>query len=129
MQSSLACRYKKQGGIQYLEKSGNSSQKYPGIAGNGIQGCGLKNRLLIFFILTKRMLLRKGFLLCLAMTVLLSFMSVRLEKQSETAVYAAVYTPDEALRTLFSEYTGLVKFISCDSEEEVKRNVIQSKTE
>ncbi len=129
VQSSLVCRYKKQGGIQYLEKSGNSSQKYPGIAGNGIQGYGLKNRLLIFFILTKRMLLRKGFLLCLAMTVLLSFMSVRLEKQSETAVYAAVYTPDEALRTLFSEYTGLVKFISCDSEEEVKRNVIQGKTE
>lgn len=87
------------------------------------------NSLYLFYILGKRLLLRKSYLLCLAITVILSFVAVNLERQSKTAVYVAIYTTDESLQLLFLEYEGLVNFIPCNSPEEVKRNVVQQNAE
>lgn len=89
----------------------------------------MKNQWYLFAILGKRTLCKKSLWVCLLLTMLLSTVAVRMEKQSETAVYAAVYTTDETLQMLFKEYDGLVHFLVCNSEEEVKRSVLQNKTE
>lgn len=83
----------------------------------------------LFIILAKRLLLRKSYLLCLAITVILSFVAVNLERQSKTAVNVAIHTMDESLQVLFSDYEGLVNFIICSDPEEVKRNVVQQNAE
>lgn len=89
----------------------------------------MKNSFTFFCILAKRLLSRKGFLLCLAVTLLVSVLAVRAEKESDTAVYAAIYAEDPEWEAIFSEYFGLVRFLICDSAEEVKRNVMQKKAE
>lgn len=83
----------------------------------------------LFVILAKRLLFQKSLWLCLLLTVLLSLFMVRLERQSQTAVYAAVYTEETAYRSLLSDSAGLVRFFFCESPQEVKRNVMQGKAE
>lgn len=80
-------------------------------------------------ILTKRLLLKKSFVLCLLLTVLVSVVAVQAEKQSQTKVYAAVYTEDGELGEVLSAYDGLIKFLLFDTEEELKRSVLTGKTE
>ena len=60
---------------------------------------------------------------------LLSVLQYNLEKQSDTVITAAVYTPDTELRELISEYDGLVHFLVCSDSEEVKRNVMRGNAE
>lgn len=90
---------------------------------NAVKGANL------FCILAKRLLFQKSLWICLVVTVFVSFAMVKAESRSETAVYAAVCTDDIILEKLFSEYNGLVTFIPCKNEEEVKRNVVQGKAE
>lgn len=83
----------------------------------------------LFQILGKRLLWKKAIWLCLAAMVLLSVLQYNLEKQSDTVITAAVYTPDTKLQELISEYDGLVDFLICSDSEEVKRNVMQGNAE
>lgn len=80
-------------------------------------------------IMTKRLLRKKSFFVCLLLTVLVSAATVRMEEQSDTVIYAAVFAQDEEWEQVLSEYDGLVRFLLCGSEEEVKRYVIQKKAE
>ncbi len=90
---------------------------------NAVKGSNL------FCILAKRLLFQKSLWVCLAVTVFVSLAMMKAESRSDTTVYAAFYTDDEALENLFSEYGGLVTFVSCKNEEEVKRYVVQGKAE
>lgn len=83
----------------------------------------------LFWILAKRLLWKKTIWICLAGMVLLSVLQYNLEKQSDTVITAAVYTPDTELRELISEYDGLVHFLVCSDSEEVKRNVMRGNAE
>ncbi len=83
----------------------------------------------LFCILAKRLLFQKSLWICLVMTVFVSLAMMKAESRSDTTVYAAVCTDDKILEKLFSEYQGLVTFLPCKDEEEVKRNVVQGKAE
>lgn len=92
-------------------------------------GSRTKKKPLLFWILAKRLLWKKTIWICLAGMVLLSVLQYNLEKQSDTVITAAVYTPDTELRELISEYDGLVHFLVCSDSEEVKRNVMRGNAE
>lgn len=83
----------------------------------------------IFVILAKRLLSKASLWITLGAVLLVSVILVNAERGSETSVYAAVFTEDAKFEKVLSEYEGMVKFVLCDSEEEVKRNVIQGKAE
>ncbi len=83
----------------------------------------------MFVILAKRLLSKCSLWVTLIAVLLVTVVMVNSEKRSKTSVYAVVYTPDAKYEQVLSEYEGMVKFILCDSEEEVKRNVIQGKAE
>lgn len=75
------------------------------------------------------MLCKKAFVVCLAITLLLSAVAVKIEKNSDTRIEAAVFTQDESLRELFAAYEGLVHFIICEDESEVTRHVMRGSVE
>lgn len=83
----------------------------------------------LLWISLKRMLCKKAFVVCLAITLLLSVVAVRIEKNSDTRIDAAVFTQDESLRELFAAYEGLVHFIICEDESEVTRHVMRGSVE
>lgn len=83
----------------------------------------------MFGILAKRLLSKVSLWVTLGVVLLLSVIMVNAEKKSQTSVYAAVFTEDAKFEKIFTEYEGVVQFVLCSSPEEVKRNVIQGKTE
>ena len=88
------------------------------------------NRALELLVISlKRMLCKKAFVVCLAITLLLSAVAVKIEKNSDTRIDAAVFTQDESLRELFAAYEGLVHFIICEDESEVTRHVMRGSVE
>lgn len=88
------------------------------------------NRALELLVISlKRMLCKKAFVVCLAITLLLSAVAVKIEKNSNTRIEAAVFTQDESLRELFAAYEGLVHFIICEDESEVTRHVMRGSVE
>lgn len=80
-------------------------------------------------ILTKRLLWQKSILCCLVVTVLGAGVAMRLESTSKAALYAAVYDEAGTWQSLLEEQEGLVQFLLCESEDEVKRYVMQGKAE
>lgn len=89
-----------------------------------------QNRALELLVISlKRMLCKKAFVVCLAITLLLSAVAVKIEKNSDTRIEAAVFTQDESLRELFAAYEGLVHFIICEDESEVTRHVMRGSVE
>ena len=84
---------------------------------------------ILFPILGKRLLWKKTIWICLTGMVLLSVLQYNLERQSDTVITAAVYTPDTKLQELISKYDGLVRFLMCSDSEEVKRNVMRGNAE
>lgn len=54
---------------------------------------------------------------------------VKIENSSQNQITAAFYGADEELTGLLQEKTGLVQFLPCASEEEVKQLVLQGKAE
>lgn len=89
----------------------------------------MKKGLLLLRILTKRLFLKKSFWITLLITVFIAAALTRLERTSERVLYAAVYAEEEDLARRLQEYEGLVRFFLCESEEEVKQNVLQGKAE
>lgn len=88
------------------------------------------NRALELLVISlKRMLCKKAFVVCLAITLLLSVVAVKIEKNSDTRIDAAVFTQDESLRELFAAYEGLVHFTICEDESEVTRHVMRGSVE
>lgn len=88
------------------------------------------NRALELLVISlKRMLCKKAFVVCLAITLLLSAVAVKIEKNSDTRIEAAVFTQDESLRELFAAYEGRVHFIICEDESEVTRHVMRGSVE
>lgn len=88
------------------------------------------NRALELLVISlKRMLCKKAFVVCLAITLLFSAVAVRIEKNSDTRIDAAVFAQDENLRELFAAYEGLVHFIICEDESEVTRHVMRGSVE
>lgn len=89
-----------------------------------------QNRALELLVISlKRMLCKKAFVVCLAITLLLSAVAVKIEKNSDTRIEAAVFTQDESLRELFAAYEGRVHFIICEDESEVTRHVMRGSVE
>ena len=89
-----------------------------------------QNRALELLVISlKRMLCKKAFVVCLAITLLLSAVAVKIEKNSDTRIEAAVFTQDESLRELFAAYEGLVHFIIGEDESEVTRHVMRGSVE
>lgn len=83
----------------------------------------------ICLLLVKRLLTRKVFLAGLLAAVCLSAAAVRAEEHSDTVIRAAVCTGEESLKTLLCSGGGLVDFVLCDTEEKVKRLVMQGDAE
>lgn len=83
----------------------------------------------MFVILAKRLLSKASLWITLVAVLVVSVVMVSAEKESKTTIYAAVYTEEAEYQKVLSEYEGMVKFYLCESEEEVKRNVIQGKAE
>ena len=83
----------------------------------------------MFVILAKRLLSKMSLWVTLGAVLIVSVIMVNAEKGSMTSVYAAVYTADSEYEKVLTDYEGMVKFVLCESEEEVKRNVIQGKAE
>lgn len=81
------------------------------------------------YIILKRLIHQKSLWVCLFLVVVLSAVIVRLENSTETVISAAVYDEDGTFSEELSAYTGLVSFVLCDSEEEVKQLVLRDKTE
>ena len=80
-------------------------------------------------ILAKRLLRKKSFFVCLLLMVLISVFTMNMGQKSEAELYAAVCAKEEKWISVLTEYQGLVQFIPCESEEEVKRNVLQGNAE
>lgn len=89
----------------------------------------MKREFLLFRILAKRILRRKSVWVTLLLTVCVTAALVKLEKNSSAVIYAAVCTKDETLAAHLAEHEGLVRFVLCEDEEEVKRNVIKGEAE
>lgn len=109
-----------------------------GGADSGYVSCGLAQggegyspnaALELLRISVSRMLCKKTFAVCLVITLLLSAVAVRIEKNSDTRIAAAVFTQDESLRELFAAYEGLVQFIICEDGSEVTRHVMRGNVE
>ncbi len=89
----------------------------------------MKKALLLFRILTKRMLLEKSVWITLVLTVCVTAGIVKAESVSRTVIFAAVYAKDSGLAEQLATHEGLVCFVPCESAEEVKQNVIKGKAE
>lgn len=87
------------------------------------------DRLETAFLLGKRLFQQKLFWGALLLTVALSAAAVRVEKQSDTVIRAAVCTGEEALETFLASADGLIRFLPCDTEEAVKRCVMRGEAE
>lgn len=81
------------------------------------------------FILAKRLLLKKSIPVCLLLTLLLSILTVKLEEKSDTTICAGIYAEDKKMESIFSKQNGIVEFVLCESEEELKRNIVIGKME
>ncbi len=81
----------------------------------------------IFWILFKRLFYQKSLWVCLV--VILSAAAVHMENSTETSIVAAVYDADGFMEETLTQYQGLVKFVLCSSEEEVKQMVLRDKAE
>ena len=119
------------GGRQRGEREVSAGMEHKGGTQENVDRLGSRTKKgqLLFWILAKRLLWKKTIWICLAGMVLLSVLQYNLEKQSDTVITAAVYTPDTELRELISEYDGLVHFLVCSDSEEVKRNVMRGNAE
>lgn len=85
--------------------------------------------MLIFWILFKRLFYQKSLWVCLCLVVILSAAAVHMENSTETSIVAAVYDADGFMEKTLTQYQGLVKFVLCSSEEEVKQMVLRDKAE
>lgn len=83
----------------------------------------------IFWILFKRLFYQKSLWVCLCLVVILSAAAVQMENSTETSIVAAVYDADGFMEESLTQYQGLVKFVLCSSEEEVKQMVLRDKAE
>lgn len=83
----------------------------------------------IFWILFKRLFYQKSLWVCLCLVVILSAAAVHMENSTETSIVAAVYDADGFMEKTLTQYQGLVKFVLCSSEEEVKQMVLRNKAE
>ncbi len=83
----------------------------------------------IFWILFKRLFYQKSLWVCLCLVVILSTAAVHMENSTETSIVAAVYDADGFMEETLTQYQGLVKFVLCSSEEEVKQMVLRDKVE
>lgn len=83
----------------------------------------------IFWILFKRLFYQKSLWVCLCLVVILSAAAVQMENSTETSIVAAVYDADGFMEETLTQYQGLVKFVLCSSEEEVKQMVLRDKAE
>lgn len=55
--------------------------------------------------------------------------AVHMENSTETSIVATVYDADGFMEKTLTQYQGLVKFVLCGSEEEVKQMVLRDKAE
>ncbi len=83
----------------------------------------------ICWILFKRLFYQKSLWVCLCLVVILSAAAVHMENSTETSIVAAVYDADGFMEKTLTQYQGLVKFVLCSSEEEVKQMVLRDKAE
>jgi ABC-2 type transport system permease protein len=83
----------------------------------------------ICWILFKRLFYQKSLWVCLCLVVILSAAAVHMENSTETSIVAAVYDADGFMEETLTQYQGLVKFVLCSSEEEVKQMVLRDKAE
>lgn len=91
---------------------------------------GLKERMVLLYILTKRLLFQRSFWLYICLIPLLSFLMTGLERTTETSVYGAVYAEsEETWQEVFGREEGLFRFYFCSSLEELERDVVSGKAE
>jgi hypothetical protein len=80
-------------------------------------------------VVLRRFLHKKSIWVCLAIITVASIFIVRTEKTSETNVVVAFYDESGEYVNSLDEYRGLVKFVSYESEEDVKRAVLKDEVE
>ncbi len=83
----------------------------------------------LFFILFKRIIHQKSLWVCLGITVAVSAAVASAERASQTRIYTAVYDETGVFESELSEYDGLVSFVVCENEGEVKRLVLSGDVE
>jgi hypothetical protein len=83
----------------------------------------------LYMIVLRRFLHKKSIWVCLAIITVASVFIVRTEKTSETNVLVAFYDESGEYVSSLEEYEGLVKFVSYESEEDVKRAVLKDEVE
>lgn len=83
----------------------------------------------VTLVLLKRMLLREGILVSLALMAAISVFIARLEEESDTTLYAAVFDESGEYEKLLCAHEGLVRFQVCESADEVAELVLRGKAE
>lgn len=118
-------------GTGTVRKSRLQTAAFKGHDGEGRKFAeGLKERMVLLYILTKRLLSQRSFWLCICLIPLLSLLMTGLEKTTETSVYGAVYAESEEMwQEVFGREEGLFRFYFCSSLEELKRDVVSGKAE
>lgn len=83
----------------------------------------------VILVLLKRMLLRRGVLVSLALMAAISVFIARLEEKSDTTLYAAVFDESGEYEKLLCAHEGFARFQVCESADEVAELVLRGKAE
>lgn len=82
-----------------------------------------------FWVILKRMLLKRSVLISFVFMTVVSVFIVRLEEQSDTTLTAAVFDESGEYEEQLLAHGGLVHFVLCGSEAEVKELVLKNEAE
>ena len=82
-----------------------------------------------FIILFKRLIYQKSLWVCLSATVIISAAVASAERNSRTYIPAAVYDEKGVFEDGLAAHEGLVDFVICENEDEVKRLVLSGDAE
>ena len=82
-----------------------------------------------FIILFKRLIYQKSLWVCLSATVIISAAVASAERNSRTYIPAAVYDEKGVFEDGLAAHEGLVDFVTCENEDEVKRLVLSGDAE
>ena len=83
----------------------------------------------VTWVLLKRMLFRKSILVSLVLMVVVSALIARLEEQSDTTFFVAVFDESGVYEESLLAHEGLVRFRMCESADEVERLVLRDEAE
>lgn len=90
----------------------------------------MKEYIVLVRTIFKRLLWQKGFWFSLFVMGLGTILVLKLEESEETVIYAAIYAEDRSVwQETFAKQDGIIRFYFTESEEELKRDVLNQEAE